>query len=180
MTYRKYQKTHISFKGPWLPQPRLCPLRVSLCTADCLSWVYRRFTQYAGTSKKWTTGNIQPHSNTIINSTNIYPTPTTDFLPTNFFFLHLGKLVTIAHWKIPAWHTYPMSVPLLSFAGFPWWLSSGESASPCRKHKFNPWVGKIPWRRKWQPTPGLLTRKSHGQRSLASYSSWGHKGLDTT
>ena len=96
MTYRKYQKTHISFKGPWLPQPRLCPLRVSLCTADCLSWVYRRFTQYAGTSKKWTTGNIQPHSNTIIHSTNIYPTPTTDFLPTNFFFLHLGKLVTIA------------------------------------------------------------------------------------
>ena len=46
--------------------------------------------------------------------------------------------------------------------------------------KCNPWVGKIPWRRKWQPTPVLLPRKSHGQRSLAGYSSLGHKELDTT
>ena len=36
-------------------------------------------------------------------------------------------------------------------------------------------VGKIPWRRKWQPTPVFLTGKSHGQRSLVSYSSWGLK-----
>ena len=40
---------------------------------------------------------------------------------------------------------------------------------------FDPWVGKIPWRRKWQPTPVFLTGKSHGQRSLVSYSSWGLK-----
>ena len=38
----------------------------------------------------------------------------------------------------------------------------------------NPWVGKIPWRRKWQPAPILLPRKSYGQRSLAGYSLWGH------
>ena len=35
----------------------------------------------------------------------------------------------------------------------------------------NPWVGKIPWRRKWQPTPVFLTGKFHGQRSLVGYSS---------
>jgi len=35
---------------------------------------------------------------------------------------------------------------------------------------FSPWVGKIPWRRAWQPTPVLLPRKSHEQRSLAGYS----------
>ncbi|XDA81174.1 hypothetical protein R6Z07F_011148 [Ovis aries] len=40
---------------------------------------------------------------------------------------------------------------------------------------FNPWVGKIPWRRKWQPTPVLLPGKSHGRRSLAGYSPWGCK-----
>ena len=34
----------------------------------------------------------------------------------------------------------------------------------------NPWVWKIPWRRKWQPTPVFLPRESHGQRSLAGYS----------
>ena len=40
---------------------------------------------------------------------------------------------------------------------------------------FIPWVGKIPWRRKWQPTPVFLPGESHGQRSLADYSPWGHK-----
>ena len=41
-------------------------------------------------------------------------------------------------------------------------------------------VEKIPWRRKWQPTPVFLPRKSHGERSLADYSPWGHKESDTT
>ena len=41
------------------------------------------------------------------------------------------------------------------------------------------WVGKIPWRRKWQPTPVYLPGESHGQRSLAGYSPWGHKVSDT-
>ena len=45
---------------------------------------------------------------------------------------------------------------------------------------FNPWVGKIPWRRKWQPSPALLPGKSHGPRSLVGYSPWGRKELDTT
>ena len=43
---------------------------------------------------------------------------------------------------------------------------------------FNPWVGEIPGRRKWQPTPVFLPGESHGQRSLAGYSPWGHKELD--
>ena len=42
------------------------------------------------------------------------------------------------------------------------------------------WVGKIPWRRKWQPTPVFLPGESHGQRSLAGYSPQGHKESDTT
>ena len=39
----------------------------------------------------------------------------------------------------------------------------------------DPWVRKILWRRKWQPTPVFLPGKSHGQGSLADYSPWGHK-----
>ena len=41
-------------------------------------------------------------------------------------------------------------------------------------------VGKVPWRRKWQPTPVFLPRESRGQRSLAGYSPWGRKKSDTT
>ena len=45
--------------------------------------------------------------------------------------------------------------------------------------EFDPWVGKIPWRRKWQPTPVFLPEKSHGW-SLVGYSPRGHKESDTT
>ena len=45
---------------------------------------------------------------------------------------------------------------------------------------FDPWDGKIPWRRKWQSTPVLLTRKFHGWRRLVGYRPWSHKESDTT
>ena len=47
--------------------------------------------------------------------------------------------------------------------GIPWWLSGKESSHQCRRHRFDPWVEKIPWRKKWQPIPGFLPGKSHGQ-----------------
>jgi len=40
----------------------------------------------------------------------------------------------------------------------------------CKRCKFDPWVGKIPWSRKWQPTPVFLPEEFHGQRSLMGYS----------
>ena len=43
------------------------------------------------------------------------------------------------------------------------------------RHGFDPWVGKILWRRKWQPIPVFLPGESHGQRSLAGYGPWGHR-----
>ena len=45
---------------------------------------------------------------------------------------------------------------------------------------FDPWVGKIPWRRKWQPTPILLPGKLRGWRSLVGYSPWDLKESDTS
>ena len=45
---------------------------------------------------------------------------------------------------------------------------------------FNPWVGKIPWRRERLPTPVFWPGEFHGQRSLAGYSPWGCKELDMT
>ena len=43
---------------------------------------------------------------------------------------------------------------------------------------FDPWVGKVPWRRAWQPTPVFLPGESHGQRTLEGYNPWGCKELD--
>ena len=62
----------------------------------------------------------------------------------------------------------------------PWWHSGRESSCQCRRHKrcrFDPWVRKIPQRRRWQPTPIFLTGESHGQRNLADYSPWGRKEM---
>ena len=56
--------------------------------------------------------------------------------------------------------------------GSPGGTSGKEPACQCRRHKrcgFDPWVGKIPWRRTWQPTPVFLPGESHGQRSLVGY-----------
>ena len=58
-----------------------------------------------------------------------------------------------------------------------------EPASQCRRRRrpgFNPWVRKIPWSRKRQPTPVFLPGESFEQRSLAGYSPWGRKESDTT
>ena len=49
-----------------------------------------------------------------------------------------------------------------------------------QRHGFDSRVRKIPWRRKWQPTPVFLPGKSHGQRGQGGYSSWVLKELDTT
>ena len=46
-----------------------------------------------------------------------------------------------------------------------------KSTCQCRRHGFDPWVGKIPWQRKWQPTPVFLPGESHGQRSLVGHRS---------
>ena len=67
----------------------------------------------------------------------------------------------------------------------PRWCSDKESACQCKRHKrhgFDPWVGKIPWMRKWQSTLVFLLRKSYGQRNhriLVGYSPGGFKELET-
>ena len=76
----------------------------------------------------------------------------------------------------------PWKTPnLFSLKGsFPGGISGKEPACQCKRCKrrrFNPWAGKIPWRRTWQPTPVFLPGESHGQGSLVGYSPWGHKEL---
>ena len=55
-----------------------------------------------------------------------------------------------------------------------------ENLPECRRPRFYPWVGRIPWRRGWQPTPVFLPGESHGQKRLVGYHPWGHKESNTT
>ena len=63
--------------------------------------------------------------------------------------------------------------------GLPRWHSGKEPACQCRSYRFDPCNRKIPWSRKWQPPSVFLPGKFHRQRSLVSYSPWGHKESDT-
>ena len=64
---------------------------------------------------------------------------------------------------------------------FPRWLSGKEPACQCRRCCFNPWIGKIPWRRKWQPTSSILAwRIPWTEEPGELYSPGSHKELDTS
>ena len=85
---------------------------------------------------------------------------------------------SILGWKNP-WTEEPAGLQSMGLQR----VSGKESACQCRRcrrHGFNSWVGKIPWRRKWKPTPVFLPRKLHEQRSLEGCSPWGRKESDTT
>ena len=81
-----------------------------------------------------------------------------------------GSLACCGPWDGKRWDT---TEQLNWLMGLPWWLSSKELSCQCRKWGFDPWIKKMTWRRKWQPTPVFLPRKSHRQKSLAGYSPWG-------
>jgi len=69
-----------------------------------------------------------------------------------------------------------INIYMLLYMALPWWLTGiKKSACQCRRGRFNPWVGNILWRRKWQPTSVFLPGKLHEQRSLVGYSPWDHK-----
>ena len=98
----------------------------------------------------------------------------------------LWKLVLYSKICLKKKTPFPFLIPLIMLIdniGLPRWLSGKESACQCRKHRrhgFDPQVGKIPWRRKWQPAPIYSPSKLHGQRSLVGYSPWGCKKSGTT
>ena len=81
----------------------------------------------------------------------------------------------------PCWKRSLKAV--LNKQGLPGSSSIKESACQCRRCerlRFDPWAGKITWRRAWRHTPVLSPGESHGQRSLAGCSPWGHRESDTT
>ena len=74
--------------------------------------------------------------------------------------------------------------PFIKYTGLPGYFTIVVKNPPAnvgdKRRGCDSWVRKIPWRRKWQPTPVFLPGKSHEQRSLAGYSPWGCTESDTT
>ena len=104
------------------------------------------------------------------------------FLPVS----NSGPLVHFAVSPVPIffWSLFPLSHSLETYvpslrtqSGLLRWLSGKEPTCQCRRCGFDPWIGKVPWKRKLQPTPVFLPGKSHGQRGLVGYSPWGHKKI---
>ena len=92
---------------------------------------------------------------------------------------HVDNIWLRGEWPIKFWFRHNMEY----YMGFPGGASGKEPACQCKRHKrlrFAPWVGKIPWKRAWQPSPVSLSGESHEQRSLAGYSPWGDKESDMT
>ena len=84
----------------------------------------------------------------------------------------VGRRFTV--WATREVPRYVNSLP--NAKGLPRWWISKESSCQCKRHnEFDPWVRKIPWSRKWQPTPVFLPGKFCGQRSLTGYSPWSHR-----
>ena len=106
-----------------------------------------------------------------------------------FFFLQHHMLYielmspAVEEWRSNHWTAWKLLKEKKGGGCFPGGTSGKESTCQCKRSKRSrvpPWVGKIPWRRKWQPTPAFLPGKSHGWRSLAGYSPKSHKELGTT
>ena len=94
-----------------------------------------------------------------------------------FFFFFLGQTVVLGHICVGTMSSGLLYCIYVTGASLVW-LRRLRILLQCRRHEFSPWVGKISWRRKWQPTPVFLPGKSHGQKSLVGYSPWCSKRLD--
>ena len=91
--------------------------------------------------------------------------------------LHLFFSLFLFHFFFFLSHRYTCSL-----GGFPVTTAGKEPTCHCRRckrHRFDPWIRKIPWRRTWQLSPVFLPGESHGQRSRAGYSPWYCKEWDT-
>ena len=113
-----------------------------------------------GTQSSWGQALSPPCSWASLEHAKVYQLNALIHSPKLYLSTHLGSWVS-------KWKDFPGG-------------SDGRVCLQCKRPRFDPWVGKIPWRRKWQPIPVFLLGKSHGRRSLAGYSPWGHKESDTT
>ena len=141
----------------------LSPVLTEHDGVQCLAWSRPSLCRF-GVCWHWFTASLStPTPATISDACKMHKAP---HLPKSCFtYFHTLSSISGA---------YIYDLPTCT-SGFPWWLSSKERACQCRRRGLDPWVRKIPWRRKWQPTPLFLCGKSHAQRTLEGYSPWDRK-----
>ena len=91
------------------------------------------------------------------------------------YLLNWFNFIVFPQFLFSLWFSSEAEIMLKDLKEYTWllrWLRGKESLCLCRRHGFDPWVGRIPWRRKWQPIPVFLPGESHGQMSLMGYSPW--------
>ena len=112
---------------------------------------------------------------------NVSLSPSIRFLPSTLGLLHLGWRETAALWILQGWFWNPSHFKrkFWDLKGC-WAFPGGTVVKNPPASARDPWVGKILWRRKWQPTPVSLPRKFHGQSNVAGYSPLGCKESDMT
>ena len=111
-----------------------------------------------------------------------YPSSDTNFNFYLFLLYYFILLIACHGFSFSIFLKFLFHVGVEVIYGIPRWFCGKESTCQPRKpkrHRFVPCVRKMHWRRKWPPAPVFLPGKFHGQRSLAGYSSWGHKDLST-
>ena len=97
------------------------------------------------------------------------PSGNSRFLSTSHLFSLLGSAINLSLLQTPMLcflASWLCLVKNIFSSGLLWWLVSKRILLQCRRFRFDPWVRKMPWRRKWQHTPVFLPGKFHGQRSL--------------
>ena len=152
-----------------------------LCLHHCVVWPTKQAKQWWQASLHWHVSSKCPSHlpcTAIRNPTLEIHSRAVDLHSLNSLFKSQLWLRGVTHPRFQA-----INIVVWSPLGFPGGASGKEPTYQCRRpkrHGFNPWVGKIPWRRAWQPTPVFLPGESHGQGSLAGYSPWGHKESDMT
>ena len=92
---------------------------------------------------------------------------------------HIHQPLTQKHINMVFCLVRVRSIISMTLEGLHWWLRHLRICLQCRRPRFDSWVGKILWSRKWQPTPVFFRGESHGQRSLVGYSPWGSKESGT-
>ena len=98
-------------------------------------------------------------------STSLFPRNIQDWFPLGYIYMNLFSYRLLQD---------------IEYSRSPLYLKQWRICLQCRGPGFEPWVGKILWRREWQSTPVFLSGEFHGQRSLAGYSPWGCKESDVT
>ena len=92
--------------------------------------------------------------------------------------VEIAQCLSKCEWIKKMWYIHISHVYILYIQyrkGLPWWLRWHRIRLQCGRPGFDPWVGKIPWRRSWQPMPVFLPGESHGERSLVGHSPSGCK-----